>query len=506
MIKKGLLFFLSFLLLPTPLLWSAEAVKLRILHVNDFHGFAEPYKPAGSKVLMGGIAHLAEEAARLRKEAPTLFLAAGDMLQGNPWANLFQGRSVVEVMNQMGFSAMVLGNHEFDFGLEVLKERMKEARFPILGANVQGIPEVKPYIVEEIAGLRLAVIGLVTEETPITTHPNNVQGLTFSPPVDRCRELLREIGGQADVIIVLSHLGLPADLRLAEAVEGIQVIVGGHSHTRIEKPMTNKETLIVQAWEHGKVLGVLDLWLQGKKIVRSEGRLIPIGPDHQPPDPAVRGIVNRYQEQAAALLNEVIGEALVDLKAQGARSQETNLGNLVADILRQAMQADAALINGGGLRTDILKGPVRMIDLYAVLPFTNYPVVLKVKGRELKAIFEYGLADGEGGGRFPQISGIRILYDPKGAVGEKILSFWVGEKPLDPEAFYTLATNDFLAAGGDGYALLKELSLLQEGDPPKSARVLLFDQGREIRDLVAAFIKDRKEISAAVEGRIRRKE
>ncbi len=121
---------------------------------------------------------------RLRKERPTLLLAAGDMIQGNPWANLFEGKSTIEVMNAMDFSAMVLGNHEFDFGQEVLNKRIQEARFPILAANIQGMPMIKPYVLKEISGLTIAIIGLITEDTPTTTHPKNVEGLTFSPMID----------------------------------------------------------------------------------------------------------------------------------------------------------------------------------------------------------------------------------------------------------------------------------------------------------------------------------
>jgi 2',3'-cyclic-nucleotide 2'-phosphodiesterase (5'-nucleotidase family) len=484
---------------------AGDPVQLRILYVNDFHGFAEPYQPSGSKELMGGIAHLAGELNRQRQGGPVLFLAAGDMIQGNPWANLFEGRSAMEVMNGMGVSAMVLGNHEFDFGQEVLRKRLLEARFPVLGANVQVIPEVQPYIFKEISGLKVAVLGLVTEETPTTTHPNNVQGLFFSPAVNTCRKILKEISDQVDLVIVLSHLGLAADIRLAEAVEGIPLIVGGHSHTRIESPMKIKDTLIVQAWEHAKVLGLLDLTIQDRKIIRYQGRLIPVAPDKQPPDPMIKAIVDRYSRKAASVLGEVIGEALVDLRAQGARTQETNLGNFVADVLRKETQSDVALTNGGGIRTDILKGPVRMKDLFAVLPFTNFPVVLKVTGKELKEIFEYGLSD-PGGGRFPQVSGLRIIFNPQAPIGQKITSFYVGNLPLSSEAWYSLATNDFLAAGGDGYAILKQIALKKEGDPPKENRVILFDTGKELRDMVVGYIKEKKQISASVEGRIQRRE
>ncbi len=239
----------------------------RILYVNDFHGFAEPYQPSGSPGKLGGIAYLAGEVNRLRKEHPTLLLAAGDMIQGNPWTNLFEGKSTIEVMNTMDFSAMVLGNHEFDFGQEVLKDRIREARFPILAANVQGIPLIKPYILKEISGLKIAIIGLITEDTPTTTHPDNVKGLTFTTMIDSARKVMQGIEGRPDLVIVLSHLGVPADRRLAESVKGIQVIVGGHTHTRIESPMKVNETLIVQAWEHAKVLGVLDLTIQDRRVI-----------------------------------------------------------------------------------------------------------------------------------------------------------------------------------------------------------------------------------------------
>jgi 5'-nucleotidase / UDP-sugar diphosphatase len=139
--------------------WSGEPVQLRILYINDFHGFAEPYQPAGNPEKIGGIANLAGEVKRLRMEYPTLLLAAGDMIQGNPWANLFEGKSTIEVMNAMEFSAMVLGNHEFDFGQKILSKRMQEARFPILAANIQGMPSLKPYVFKDIAGLKVAIIG-----------------------------------------------------------------------------------------------------------------------------------------------------------------------------------------------------------------------------------------------------------------------------------------------------------------------------------------------------------
>jgi 5'-nucleotidase / UDP-sugar diphosphatase len=490
-------------------LWAGEPTQIRLLYVNDFHGFSEPYSPSGSPGKLGGIACLAGEVKRLRKERPTLLLAAGDMIQGSPWANFFEGKSVIEIMNAMDFSGMVLGNHEFDFGQEVLNKRIQEARFPILGANIQGLPGLtQPYIIKEISGIKVAIIGLITEETPITTHPRNVKGLTFVPMIETARKAFRNLGETPDLVIVLSHLGLPADRRLAEATKGIQIIVGGHTHTRIESPMKVNETLIVQAWEHAKVLGVLDLTVQDRKIIGYEGKLIPIQPDRQQPDPGIAEIVDRYQKQIAAIMEEVIGETDVDLQGKGSRFQETNLGNLVADILRRETGADAALINGGSIRADILKGPVRMKDLFLILPFFNHPVVFKVRGRELKNILEYGLSDdGGSGGRFPQISGIQVAYTRPGPEGKRISSCLIGGEKVVPEDWYTLATNDFLAAGGDGYETIKALWEKKEGDPSQGdSRVILFDSGREIRSMVIDYIKNKKQISASVEGRIRKGE
>ncbi|MGA3084475.1 MAG: bifunctional UDP-sugar hydrolase/5'-nucleotidase [Thermodesulfobacteriota bacterium] len=505
--KKTAAFTIHFLLffIFISFVWAGEPVQLRILYLNDFHGFAEPYQPVGSPEKLGGIAFLAEEVNRLRKERPTLLLAAGDMIQGNPWANLSEGRSTIEVMNAMDFSAMVLGNHEFDFGQEVLKKRIQEARFPVLAANVQGLTDIKPYVLKEISGLKIAIVGLITEETPTSTDPKNVKGLAFNSMIDSAQKVIQELGDQPDLVIVLSHLGLQANRRLAQTVKGIQIIVGGHSHTRIESPMKIDGTLLVQAWEHAKVLGVLDLTIQDRKVIQYEGKLVVIRPDKFRPDPVVAEIVDRYQRQTASILDEVIGETLVDLEGKGSRSQETNLGNLIADILKKETQADVALTNGGGIRADILKGPIRRKDVLSVLPFSNYPVVLKVKGQELKAIFEYGVSDPDGtGGRFPQVSGIQLTYTPMNPVGQRITNIRVGGKPLDLMAWYTLATLDFLAAGGDGYFVLKDIIEKGGKDSAQNYQVLLFDSSRKVSDLVTNYIKEKKQISASVEGRIQK--
>jgi 5'-nucleotidase / UDP-sugar diphosphatase len=508
--KRLCIFFITGLIILhfcLPITWAGEPVRIRLLYVNDFHGFAEPYQPSGRPDKLGGIAFLAGEANRLRQERPTLLLAAGDMIQGNPWANLFKGKSSIEVMNAMHFSAMVLGNHEFDYGQDVLQARIHEAHFPVLAANVQTLPGVKPYVITRLGGIKIAIIGLVTEDTPITTHPDNVQGLSFTSAFKSAQKILKELDKKVDLVLVLSHLGLPADQRLARAVKGIQVIVGGHTHTRVDTPMKVNGTIIVQAWEHAKALGVLDLTVKDHEVMDYEGKLIMIRPDRFSPDPLVAGIVEGYERQVDAKLNEIIGEAEVDLKGNGSRFQETNLGDLIADVLRKATKADAAIINGGGIRADISKGPIRMKDLFSVLPFRNHPVVIKITGRELEEIMEHGFSNLSGeGGQFPQISGVRLIYDSTASPGKRIKQIRIQDKPLEPETWYTLATNDFLIAGGDGYALFPRILANKRGYPTKSPRVVLYDSGKDIRELVQEYIKEKKHISALREGRIRDRE
>lgn len=389
----------------------AFATEIRILHVNDFHGFAEGYKTVDSDRVLGGASHLAGIIERLRKEKPSLLLSAGDMIQGHIWANLFEGKSVIELMNAMNFDAMVVGNHEFDFGVEVLKSRVAEAQFPILGANVEGTDFLKPFIIREIDGVRVAIIGVVTEDTPIATHPKNVQGLRFLSVEETVKRYLAELKDKADLFIVLSHLGFKRDRELAERVKGIDVIIGGHSHTKVEKPHLVNETIIAQAWEHGKALGVLDIKVERGKIVKYSGRLIEIRPHLSFEDEKVKSIIDKYSKNVNAILDEIIGFAEEDLDGENVRKAETNLGNLIADIIRETAGAEAAIINGGGIRTGIKKGDIRVKDVYSVLPFNNYILAIKFKGSEIKEALEHGVSGlQEGAGRFPQVSGIRFVY------------------------------------------------------------------------------------------------
>lgn len=495
-----------FLVLISSIAWSAE---IRIIHINDFHGYAEGYMKAGSHRVLGGASYLAGLIEELRVEKSSLLLSAGDMIQGHIWANLFEGESVIELMNAIKFDAMVVGNHEFDFGVEVLRRRVSEAQFPVLGANVEGTDFLKPYVIKEIGGVRVAIIGVVTESTPVSTHPKNVKGLRFLSPEDTVKKYMSELKDRAEVFIVLSHLGFHRDRLLAENVKGIHIIIGGHSHTKVDKPHVVNQTIITQAWEHGKAIGVLDIEVKNRKIVKHEGRLIIVEPNHSKEHKQVREIVEKYNRRISSILDEKIGHAEEDLDGENVRRAETNLGNLIADIIRETASADLAIINGGGIRRGIKRGDIKVKDVYTVLPFNNYIIALRLKGYEIKEALEHGVsAQEEGGGRFPQVSGVRFTYDPKAKVGSRVKEVYIGDSPIELEREYTVAINDFLAAGGDGYSvfsrvLSSSMDYQSGGEFLGSDRVVYFDSGRHIRDVVVSYIRDKGKVSPKIEGRIR---
>ena len=488
---------------------GAREASLRLLYVNDFHGFAEPYQPLGATELLGGAAYLAGAVDRLRNGRPTLLLAAGDMIQGNNWANLFQGKSSLELMNAMRFDAMVLGNHEFDYGQQVLQQRLKEARFPVLGANVRGLPLLKPYVIKVLQGVRVAIIGVVTADTPTSTHPRNVAGLKFSPPDAAVARCLKELRGQADLVVVLSHIGYSEDRALAQKVPGIDVIIGGHSHTRLEAPVVVNHTIIGQAWEHAKALGVLDLDLKDGKIVKYEGHLEEIKPSPGGADKEVQQMVRKYSQEVDARLDRNVGETAVDLDGEQTRLKETNLGDLVADVMRAATGAEAALINGGSIRTGIHRGPIKAKEVYAALPFDNYLVAIRLTGRQLREALEHGVSGlEEKAGRFPQVSGLTFTFSRTAPVGNRVKDITVNGKPLDPGQEYVVATNDFLAAGGDGYrafgaALGAGEGYRKQGGALTSKNLVYVNPGAWLRDLVIDYLKSNQKISPRVEGRIK---
>lgn len=283
-----------FLLLPL----AGWAETLTILHVNDFHGALLPVAGSDGRAGEGGAARLAA-LVKAERTPTTLFLASGDLLKGTPLAEVFGGRPVIEVFNLMGLDASAVGNHEFDYGQARFAELAGEAAFPFLAANIDGGGAWRPSLMRTVGTQRIALFALTTQETPRYAAPEVIAGLAFTDPVAAARRMVAELRPQADLIILLSHLGIDIDRQLAAAVPGIDIIVGGHSHTRIVQPETVGQTLIVQDFERGRVLGRLDLDVEGGKVAGCRYRPIPVAGEGGE-DPAVAAIVSRYEKLLAA--------------------------------------------------------------------------------------------------------------------------------------------------------------------------------------------------------------
>ncbi len=469
----------------------AAAETLTILHVNDFHGALQPTRTGADRPEEGGAARLAA-LVRTERTPNTLFLAAGDLMQGTNLSNLFAGRPVIEAFNLMGLDASAVGNHEFDSGQPALAERAAEARFLFLAANIGGEGPWKPSAIRKVGSLRIATFGLTTAEPPVATHPRNVKGLVFGDAVATARRMVAELRPEADLIVALTHLGVEEDEKLAAAVPGIDVIVGGHTHTKVEQPESIGGTLVLQAFERGVFLGRLDLEVADGKVTAHRYRLLPVTAAAGD-DPAVATLVAGYVQQLGDKMNEPVGTAAVDLEGgkDAVRTRETNLGDLVADAMREASGADVALVNGGTIRAGVPAGPVTIGTIYNVLPFDNWVVSFAITGKELRESLETGVARVEvRDGGFPQVSGMTYTFDSQAPAGSRIRAVIVGGAPLDETRRYVLATHDFLAAGGNGYTAFA-------GHEP-----VYNDSGRWLRDVLAEWWRRRGNVSYAVDGRI----
>lgn len=443
-----------------------KGTHITILHTNDTHARAVEDSPIMGYAKVAGIAD------KYRKDNPnTLFLDGGDAIHGTTFATLVNGESIVKVMNEMGYDAIVPGNHEFNYGWEHLVKLSKELNFPMISANVKKKNNTglfDPYIIKEVDGVKLGIIALTTPETAYKTNPKNVEGIQFTDPSDEMQKYVDELRNKVDVIVALAHIGQDDSdtdntFDVVKEVDGIDVYIDGHSHTTLEDGIVaDNGTLIASAGEYTKYVGVVDLWVDGGDVVKKKASLI----DEKEaagiaPNEKVAALVDSITKEQAPILDEVVANISTDLEGsrEKVRTGETNLGDLIADALRDVSGADVALTNGGGIRASIEKGEVTKGEVITVLPFGNQIVTLNVKGEDLIAALENGVKSyPEASGGFPQISGFTFKIDPSKEAGSRVHSVMVGGKAIDPNAVYSLATNDFTSIGGDEYDMFKKYS------------------------------------------------
>jgi 2',3'-cyclic-nucleotide 2'-phosphodiesterase (5'-nucleotidase family) len=484
---------------------SAAPVRVTLLHLADVYQ-VQPVEEGRR----GGLARVATLRKQALKESPhVVTVLGGDTLSPSVESLLdvdgkaLKGRQMVDAWNALGLDYAVLGNHEFDFGDEALRERIRQSRFTWLGANVQDAKAgglfagVKAYDVREVGGVKLGLFGVVLPETKASSKPGADTHFTdFCEASRSAVAKLREAG--ASVVVGLTHLTLEQDRALAKCVK-VEALLGGHDHEGVEDRSTGTPIFKVaaDAVEVGRL--TLDVDAATGALRKATWKLLPVT-RKVPEDAEFKAAMKAY-DALFARLSERVGRTPValDARATEVRTRETNLGSFVADAFRAASGADVALVNGGALRADVVlpAGAMTRRDLQAILPYEDALVVVEVKGAALKAALENGVSlvrEDSKPGRFPQVSGLRFTYDPARPAGDRVVDVKVAGKPLDAEATYRLATLSFLASGKDGYEMLK-------GQPTTPA----LKDGRTPLDVLAeAFRSGKPAPRAKAEGRIAR--
>ena len=474
-------------------------VRVTLLQVNDVYQFAPVDQGA-----RGGLARVLTLKKEIEKQSPnTLFLLSGDTISPSVESITYKGTQMIDAWNVAGLDYSTFGNHEFDFGPDVLRQRMSESKFKWIVANVIDKKTGKPfgdapaYVIREFDGVKVGIFGLTLEETKVTSRPG--PDVEFLNPCETARKIVAEIHEQGvKTVVALTHLSMSEDKQVARCA-GIDVIIGGHEHTLLESSAGGAPIFKLTA--DARELGQIDLNIsKATGAVESiDWRVIPVT-NKTKDDPQFAALNLKYGKLLKEL-SQVVGRSSVALDARSAvgRVQETNVGDFIADAFRAATKADVGLMNGGSIRADeiIAAGPLTKRDVLSILPFKNKVVKVELSGATLRQALEHGVArsaeDAEPG-RFPQVSGVRFTFDARRPPGSRIVDLSINGQPLDEKKTYTLATSDYVAIdGGDGYAMLK------------GARVLIPRERAQFdSDVLRLAIAARKVIAPKTDGRIKR--
>jgi 2',3'-cyclic-nucleotide 2'-phosphodiesterase (5'-nucleotidase family) len=452
--------------------FAAKPQNFTIIQLNDvYEVFPTPTMVDHKVELRGGLQYAGTMIDDYRKKGPVLVLHAGDFLSPSLLSIRFKykGKQMVDAMNAIGTDFVTFGNHEFDFGCEVLEQRIEESRFQWISSNVRFPAEwnslatkIKSYRIIKIAGLTVGLFALTTPLEPVGGC--GASPVEFEDPFAIGKSMVARLKAQkVDLIIALTHLRIREDKQLAQENPDIDFIVGGHDH----EPMVEVvgKTLITKAGANAVALGVI-----GVEAVRtSEGWVIQknwkrddVNPQITPPSPAVTAALTPYVQQMKEF-EKVVGSTTVplDVREETVREKESNFGDYLADVMRREMKTDVALINGGAFRGDrvIPPGDLTLNDIYTVMLFEDDLRAIEITGRQLLEALENGVSmTGEKAGRFPQVSGMRFSFDPDRPPGQRVTKVLIGGQPLDLAKTYTMTTIDFLLDRGfiDGYHFPKD--------------------------------------------------
>lgn len=497
-----------------------ETFSLTVMHTNDTHAH---HDMGGDGY--GGVARQMTVVDQIRADVEnSLLLDAGDRFNGTLYHTVHVGQDQVPIMNMLGYDAMTLGNHEFNHGDEVLAAVLSQFEFPIVVANIDFSASpladvgIEPFVVLDVNGEQIGVIGIDTADTLEISSPGAdlVWRDDYAAVINEQVEALEAEG--VNKIIVLTHLGIGADLQMIPALEGVDLVIGGHSHTlysaaysdafgeypQVIETASGETVYYVQAGEYNEYLGRADIEFDAEgNITDFEGDVIRLD-QYIAPDAEMTDILTELAGPIEELRGQRVGDTELFLVGDRTvcRVEECNLGNLITDAVRAETGAQIVIQNGGGIRADIDTGEVTYGQILTVLPFGNLVSTLELTGADVIEALENGVSRIElnedgliqragASGRFPQVSGISYTFDPTQEAGSRIVEVLLEDgTPIDPETVYTVATNDFMRGGGDGYAMFVEDAI----NP--------YDFGKPLDEVVAEFITANSPIAPDVEGRI----
>ncbi|HET6854798.1 MAG TPA: bifunctional UDP-sugar hydrolase/5'-nucleotidase [Pyrinomonadaceae bacterium] len=511
--------------------FAPERVQITILGTTDLHGNIDPIDYYTNKPDNRGFAKIATLIKRIRKEqANVMLIDSGDTIQGSPLES-FHGRKnnqppdpMMLVMSSLNYDAMTVGNHEYNFGLKVLEKARKEAQFPWLSANTYDTatkqPHYKPYIVKEVAGVKIGVLGLTTPGIPNWDNPPNYAGLEFHEPLIEARKWVPVLRDQekVDVVVIAMHMGLEEDLRtgevnpgqvphenqaitIAKEVPGVDVIFMGHTHRDVPSVYING-VLLTQANHWGRHLSRADLYLQKAgdhwRMYAKSARTI-AADDRVEPDPDVVKLAEPYDRETQGWLSRVIGESPEELTARDARFRDTAILDLIQKVQLEAGKADVSMVASFNSEARIAKGPVSVRDIAGLYVYENTLAVLEVTGQQLKDALEHSakyykayvpgkppsdLIDEKiPAYNFDIAEGVTYDLDISKPIGQRIQNLRFHGQPLAPTKKLRLATNNYRVNGGGGYTMYK--------DAP-----VVYRSGEEIRELIIDWVERNKTVPA----------
>lgn len=507
--------------------------ELNILHINDLHSRIEAINKYDSTCsaeetekneCFGGIARVKTAIETRRKEltdagANVLVLDAGDQFQGSLFYTTYKSEAVAEFMNGIGFDAMAVGNHEFDDGPEELAKFLDQAKFPIIsgntvaGADTPIANRIPGYVIKEMGGEKVAVVSVLATDTDETSSPG--KSVFFEDEITYLKGVIPQIEAEgANKIILLSHVGYVRDQEIAAAVDGIDVIVGGHSHTLLSntdgkaagpyptnvKNPAGTDVPIVQAYAYSKYLGDLKVVFDDDGKVKSVSGAPQLLDASVTPDAGFSARVAELAKPLEELRQKEISEAtaVIDGSREVCRATECSMGNLVADAILDRVKDQGitiAIQNGGGLRASIDQGVVTMGEVLTVLPFQNTLATFELTGADVLAALENGASQiEEGAGRFAQVAGLRYSFDKTKPAGSRIANVEVKEGDafvaLDPAKTYGVVSNNYMRGGGDGYSVFAEKGMKA------------YDFGPSLEIVVADYLENNRPYTPYTDGRI----